>query len=127
VGDILLVDSTAREDARVGAAEVVRLVGLPMTAFLANLESTVDLRGRLDKGDGLADDGLWPRLRFVLVLAEEFRDFNAISRFKAWLREVDAKLGPTFPAALIRHSHDPETHALVSAAADRYLRGLATH
>jgi hypothetical protein len=126
VGDILLENSVS-EDVRVLTAEVQALVGLRMTAFLADLESVVDLHGRLEKDDGFTDDGLRSRLRLVLDLAGQFREFNAITRFKAWLREVDAGPGGASPAALIRYSGDSALHARLAVAADRYLRGLAGH
>jgi hypothetical protein len=118
VDDIKVSDTMAPGDVRVDAAEVKRLVGSPMTAYLTNLESVVDLNGRLEKDD----DGLRPRLRLVLDLANLFRRVNAISRFRAWLREVDTGLGPTSPAALIRDSADAQVGARLTVAADRYLR-----
>nr|WP_296072555.1 hypothetical protein [uncultured Actinoplanes sp.] len=117
--DIKVSDTMAPGDVRVDAAEVKRLVGSPMTAYLANLESVVDLNGRLEKDD---DEGLRPRLRLVLDLANLFRKVNAISRFRAWLREVDTGLGPTSPAALIRDSADAQVGDRLTRAATRYLR-----
>ncbi len=106
------------EDVRVTAAEVQRLVGPQLTAFLVNLESAGDLDGGLEK-----DDSVRPRLRLVLDLAAIFRRVNAITRFRAWLREVDTDLGKrTCPADLIRDSAEPALDVRLTTAANRYLR-----
>lgn len=103
---------------RVIAAEVRRLVGPRLTAFLVNVDDTGDLEGTLDK-----DDGVRPRLRLVLDLSGLFRRVNAISRFRAWLREVDTDLGKrTCPADLIRNWAGPAPADRLTEAADRYLR-----
>lgn len=116
--DIEVSETMAPEAVRTSAAEVQRLVGPHLTAFLVNLHSAGDLGGGLEKNDGVR-----PRLRLVLDLAGMFRRMNAVYRFRAWLREVDTDLGKhTCPADLIRDSAEPALGARLTAAANRYLR-----
>lgn len=118
VDDSKASETMPHEDVRVTAAEVQRLVGPRLTAFLVNLQATGDLDGGLEK-----DDGVRPRLRLVLDLAGLFRRVNAITRFRAWLREVDTELGKsTCPAVLIRDSAEPALGDRLTSAAHRYLR-----
>jgi hypothetical protein len=105
-------------DVRCTAAEVRRLVGSRLTAFLVNLQSVGDLDGGLEK-----DDGVRSRLRLVLDLAALFGTVHATGRFRAWLREVDTELGKrTCPAVLIRDSAEPALGERLTSAANRYLR-----
>jgi hypothetical protein len=103
-----------------GTAERVRiLVGLPLTAFLANADSVVDLGLSLERAGASGDDELHPRLQLVLRLSVPFRAGNRTARFRAWLREVDGTLG-TCPAVLIRDFPDQSVGERLNAAARRY-------
>ena len=121
MGDLLAADTYSSMDVREAAAEVRRLVGPALTAYLADLGSVAELDRRL------ASDGeeIHPRLRLVLSLAEQFRGYNAITRFRAWLREFDAESGgKTCPAEMIRDTADPTVSKILHEAAGQYLRAL---
>jgi hypothetical protein len=97
-------------------AAVRQLIGPDLTAFVANLSTTRDLEQATEK-----DDGARQRLRIVLRLADQFRRVNALTLFRAWLREVDVELDKQNPpAGLIRVS--PDVCGELPSAAGRYLR-----
>ncbi len=94
-----------------------QLLGRPLTAYLAGAASAAGLHVGVEKGDESVVREATPRLQFVLELAGRFRARNAVVLLRAWLRDVDDRLGHS-PAELIRAS--------VDSAVREQLRGHAT-
>jgi len=74
---------------REAAAQVRAIVGLPLTAYLANAGTVQEFVTSVEKTGNGSDDVFTPRLAAVLELATVFRAANALSRMRSWLREVD--------------------------------------
>jgi len=101
---------------------VYKLVGRPLTAYLAGARNVATLHLATEKADESVASWAVPRLRFVLRLSADFRADNAIILLRPWLREVDPQLGAA-PATIIRASHDPSAREHLWSYAQTYLHG----
>jgi hypothetical protein len=118
------VDEVSQAYLRELASRVRALVGLDLTAYLADAHSVQEFVTWLDKVDPAVGAESARRLAATLQLASVFRSAKAITRLKSWLREVDERLGRS-PATLIRESADDLAVAGLRPAAQRYLHALA--
>lgn len=107
---------------RDAAAQVRAIVGLPLTAYLAHAGTVQEFVTSVEKTGNGSDDVFLPRLVAVLELATIFRTANALTRMRAWLREVDERLDNRSPASLIRESPDNCDRRDLPAAVERHLQ-----
>jgi hypothetical protein len=105
------------------AAKVRALLGLDLTAYLADAPSVADFTLWLEKVDPVVGDASSKRLGNVLRLTDPFRKAVAITRMRSWLREPDPGLGRS-PADVLRESADESVIDRLMPSALGYLRAI---
>ena len=118
--EVRLPHEPGQTELRATVDRVHQLVGRALTAYLAGVTTVGSLHVGVEKGDEAVIREATPRLQFVLELAGQFRARNAVVLFRAWLRDVDDRLGHS-PAELIRASVDTAVREQLRSHAAEYL------